>query len=68
MRNLFGMTQGSCAWVTAPKKLPGKSNKSASQIVSLYKGEDVALEQGNYRGLKLLDQPMNVLEMVAENL
>ena len=39
-----------------------------SIIVSLHKGKGVALERGNYRGFKLLDQVMNVLEMLAENL
>ena len=38
-----------------------------STIISLYKGKGVALERGNYRGLKLLDQVMKVLERVAEN-
>ena len=38
-----------------------------SIIVSIYKGKDIALECGNYRGLKLLDQVMKVLERVAEN-
>ena len=38
-----------------------------SIIVSLYKGKGVALERGNYRGLRLLDQVMKVLERVAED-
>ena len=38
-----------------------------SFIVSLYKGKGAALERGNYRGLKLLDQVMKVLERVAES-
>ena len=36
-------------------------------IISLYNGKCVALEQGNYWGLKLLDQVVKVLERVAEN-
>ena len=34
---------------------------------SLYKGKGIALASGNYRGLKLLDQIMKVLEGVIEN-
>ena len=36
-------------------------------IVSLYSGKGTALELGNYRGLKLLDQVMKVVERVTEN-
>ena len=36
-------------------------------IISLYKGKGIALEWGNYWGLKLLDQVMKVLNRVAEN-
>jgi len=39
-----------------------------SYIVSLYKGKGDALERGNYRGLKLIDQVMKVLERVVEQL
>ena len=39
-----------------------------SHIVSLYKGKGEALDRGNYRGLKLLDQAMKVLERVMDNL
>ncbi len=39
-----------------------------SIIVSLYKGKGVAIERGNYRGLKLLEQVMKVLERVAESI
>ena len=37
-----------------------------SIIVSLYKGKGVALERGNYRGLKLPDQVMKVQERMAK--
>ena len=37
-----------------------------SYVVNLYKGKGDALERGNYRGLKLLDQVMKVLERVVE--
>ena len=37
-----------------------------SIFVSLYKGKGIALERGNYRGLKLLNQVIKVLERVAE--
>ena len=44
------------------------SEWEVSYIVSLYKGKGDALERGNYRGLKLIDQVMKVLERVAEQL
>jgi exonuclease III len=37
-----------------------------SYIVSLFKGKGDALNRGNYRGLKLIDQVMKVLERMAE--
>ena len=37
-----------------------------SYIVSLYKNKGDALERGNYRGLKLIDQVMKVLERITE--
>ena len=39
-----------------------------SYIVNLYKGKGDALNRGNYRGLKLIDQVMKVLERVVESL
>ena len=39
-----------------------------SFIVSLYKGKGDALNRGNYRGLKLIEQAMKVLERVVEGL
>ena len=39
-----------------------------SFIVCLYKGEGVALERGNYRGLKLTEQVMKVLERIVDSL
>ena len=39
-----------------------------SYIVSLYKGKGDALNRGNYRGLKLIEQTMKVLERVVEGL
>ena len=47
-------------------KIPAEWEESI--IVSLCKGKNATLERGNYRGLKLLDQVMEVLERVAENL
>ena len=38
-----------------------------SIITPLYKSKGVALERGNYQGLKLLDQVMKVLQRVVEN-
>ena len=37
-----------------------------SFIISLYKGKGEALERGNYRGLKLLDQCLKVVERIVE--
>ena len=39
-----------------------------SSIVNCYKGKGDALERSNYRGLKLLDQVMKVVERVVERL
>ena len=39
-----------------------------SFIVNLYKGKGDALNRGNYRGLKLIEQVMKVLEPVVEGL
>ena len=39
-----------------------------SFIVCLYKGKGDALNRGNYRGLKLIEQVMKVLERVVEGL
>ena len=39
-----------------------------SYIVNLNKGKGDALNRGNYRGLKLIDQVMKVLERVVESL
>ena len=39
-----------------------------SYIVNLYKGKGDAMNRGNYRGLKLVDQVMKMLERVVESL
>ena len=39
-----------------------------SFIINLYKGKGNALERGNYRGLKLLEQVMKVIERVLEKI
>ena len=39
-----------------------------SFIVNLYKGKGDALNRGNYRGLKLIEQVMKMLERVVEGL
>ena len=39
-----------------------------SYIVNLYKGKGDALNRGNYRGLKLIDQVMKVLERLVKSL
>ena len=37
-----------------------------SFMISLYKGKGDALERGNYRGLKLLDQCLKVVDCIVE--
>ena len=37
-----------------------------SYMISLFKGKGSALERGNYRGLKLLEHAMKVLERIFE--
>ena len=44
------------------------SDCEQSFIVCLYKGKGDALERGNYRGLKLTEQVMNVLERIVDGL
>ena len=40
----------------------------SSFIVCLYKGKGDALERGNYRGLKLIEQVMKVLDRIVDGL
>ena len=44
------------------------SDWEQSFIVCLYKGKGYALERGNYRGLKLTEQVMKVLERIVDGL
>ena len=44
------------------------SDWEQSFIVCLYKGKADALERGNYRGLKLTEQVMKVLERIVDGL
>ena len=44
------------------------SDWKQSFIVCLYKGKGGALERGNYRGLKLTEQVMKVLERIVDGL
>ena len=39
-----------------------------SFVVNLYKGKGDALNRGNYRGLKLIEHVMKVLELAVEGL
>ena len=39
-----------------------------SFIDCLYKGKDDALDRGNYRGLKLTEQAMNILNRIVDGL
>ncbi|HXJ94687.1 MAG TPA: reverse transcriptase domain-containing protein [Terriglobia bacterium] len=53
-----------CNAVVVEGKIPDDWKKS--WMVSVYKGKGDALECGSYRGIKLLDQVMKVLERVIE--
>ena len=44
------------------------SDWEQSFIVCLYKGKGYALERGNYRGLKLIEQVMKILERIVDGL
>ena len=43
------------------------SDWKLSYVVGLYKGKDDALSRDNYRGLKLLDQVMKIIERVLDS-
>jgi hypothetical protein len=45
-------------------RIPEDWNKSS--LVSIYKGKGDAMDSGSYRGIKLLDQAMKVMELVME--
>ena len=47
-------------------KVPAEWERSF--IVCLYKGKGEALVRGNYRGLKLTEQAMKVIERIADSL
>ena len=53
---------------TSSQKVASPIDWQESYIVSLYKGKGDALNKGNYRGLKLIEQTMKVLERVVEGL
>ena len=53
-----------CNAILKEGKVP--SDWERSWIVSVYKGKGDALECGSYRGIKLLDQVMKVMERVIE--
>ena len=50
--------------ITFENRIP--SEWQESHIVSVYKGKGYALNRSNYRGLKLIDQVMKVLERVVK--
>jgi len=54
-----------CNKIVQEGKLPNDWKKS--WMVKVYKGKGDALECGSYRGIKLLDHVMKVLERVIEN-
>ena len=49
-------------------KVPSDWEQSVIVPVCLYKGKGDALERGNYRGLKLTEQVMKVLERIVDGL
>lgn len=53
-----------CNAVVAEGKVP--EDWKRSWMVNVYKGKGDALECGSYRGIKLLEQPLKVLERVVE--
>ena len=52
--------------IIAEDAIPGDWQRSI--IVNVYKGKGDALDRGNYRGIKLLDQVMKVMERVLEEM
>ena len=50
--------------INRDRKMP--KDWEESYIINLYKGKGDALVRGNYRGLKLLEHVMKVLERIAE--
>ena len=58
------MTCGLTATIICHGKVP--SDWEQSFTVCLYKGKGDALEWGNYRGLKLTEQVMKVLERIVD--
>ena len=40
----------------------------SSYIINCYKGKEDSMERGNYRGLKLLDQVLKVMERIVEKI
>ena len=52
--------------IVAENRIP--DDWTESFIINLYKGKDDALERGNYRGLKLTEHCMKVLERVVDKL
>ena len=53
-----------CNAILHEGKIPGDWKKSS--MVNVYKGKGDALKCGSYRGIKLLDHVMKVLERVIE--
>ena len=60
------MIRDLAAAITRDGKVP--SDWQQSFIVCLYKGKGDALERGNYRGLKLTEQVMKILERIVDGL
>ena len=60
------MIRDLAAAIIHDSKVP--SDWEQSFIVCLYKGKGDALERGNYRGLKLTEQVMKVLERIVDGL
>ena len=52
--------------IISENKIPDDWEQSF--LISLYKGKGDVLDRGNYRGLKLLEQTLKVVERIVENL
>ena len=55
-----------CTAIIRDGKVP--TDWEQSFIVCLYKGKGGALDRGNYRGLKLIEQAMKILERLVDGL
>ena len=62
----FAMIRDLATAIIRDGKVP--TDWEESFIVCLYKGKGDALDRGNYRGLKLTEQAMKILERIVDGL